>query len=93
MTYDQFIERTDQLLAALSTCALTYQDAKFDYFSAKLDRHYADNAEHYQRMLEGRRNGVTYYTQKMTVEQTQEKFGGTLTDYQAALYTERHNCE
>ena len=30
---------------------------------------------------------------KLTVEQAQERFGGTLTDYQAAVYTELHNCE
>lgn len=30
---------------------------------------------------------------KMTIRDTQEKFGGTLTDYQAAVYTELHNCE
>jgi hypothetical protein len=30
---------------------------------------------------------------KLTVEQTQAKFGNTLTDHQAAVYTELHNCE
>ena len=30
---------------------------------------------------------------KLTVEKTQRIFGGTLTDYQAAVYTELHNCE
>jgi hypothetical protein len=30
---------------------------------------------------------------KLTVEQTQERFGGTLTDHQAVVYTELHNCE
>ena len=32
-------------------------------------------------------------TSKLTIEQTQSKFGGTLTDYQASVYTELHNCE
>lgn len=30
---------------------------------------------------------------KLTVEKTQRISGGTLTDYQAAVYTELHNCE
>ena len=30
---------------------------------------------------------------KLTVEKTQRIFGGTLTDSQAAVYTELHNCE
>jgi hypothetical protein len=32
-------------------------------------------------------------SRKITVEQVQNQFGGTLTDYQAAVYAERHNCE
>jgi hypothetical protein len=51
MTYLQFIEKTDQLVSALSACALKYQDAKFKYFSAKLDRLYADNPEHRATMV------------------------------------------
>lgn len=57
MTYLQFIEKTDQLISALSTCALKHQNAKFDYFSAKLDRHYADNPEHRATMIV-KRNGI-----------------------------------
>ena len=51
MTYAQFIEKTDLLISALSTCALTYQDAKFDYFSKKLDRLYAEYPEHHATMV------------------------------------------
>jgi uncharacterized protein YbaP (TraB family) len=51
MTYFDFIDRTDSLLRALSTCALTYQNAKFDYFSKKLDQLYADYPEHYATMI------------------------------------------
>ena len=45
MTHFDFIDRTDSLIRALSTCALTYQDAKFDYFSKKLDQLLADYPE------------------------------------------------
>ena len=52
MTYFDFIDRTDSLLRALSTCALTRQAAKFDYFSNKLDQLWADYPEHRKTMLE-----------------------------------------
>ena len=32
-------------------------------------------------------------SRKITVRQVQDQFGGTLTDYQAAVYAELHNCE
>ena len=32
-------------------------------------------------------------SRKITVRQVQNQFGGTLTDYQAAVYAELHNCE
>lgn len=54
MTYFDFIDRTDSLLRALSTCALTHQNAKFDYFSNKLDQLYADYPEHHKTMMENR---------------------------------------
>lgn len=51
MTYLQFIEKTDQIISELSTCALKHQNAKFDYFSDKLDRHYTENPEHRATMI------------------------------------------
>lgn len=51
MTYAQFIEKTDLLILALSTCALTYQDAKFDYLSKKLDHLYTEHPEHHAIMV------------------------------------------
>jgi hypothetical protein len=59
MTYFDFIDKTDSLLRALSTCALTYQDAKFDCFSKKLDQLHAEYPEHYKKMLTDRYIGCS----------------------------------
>jgi hypothetical protein len=57
MNYFDFLDRTSSLLRALSTCALTYQNAKFDYFSKKLDRLYEEYPDHYKKMLADRYKG------------------------------------
>jgi hypothetical protein len=57
MNYFDFINKTDSLLRALSTCALTHQDVKFDYFSKKLDRLYDEYPEHHKTMLADRYKG------------------------------------
>jgi hypothetical protein len=59
MTYFDFIDRTDSLLRALSTCALTRQAAKFDCFIKKLDQLYAEYPEHYKKMLADRYIGCS----------------------------------
>ena len=54
MEYHAFIERTDLLLRALSTAALTYQSELFDSIEAKLVAHYDAHPEHHARMMRNR---------------------------------------